>query len=321
VYAGAGLAAQESGDRWVAAVQRTARQILMYEGRPAQTVYSSSTGSRTRPNQDIWGGAPLPYLQAVDSPEENVSPFDTWLVDIPPDLFVRILERDGYHVSGNLQSILVRDPGEGDGPTSIWVETTGGTDVVGETDLKGAFNRQGPVLAPGLLPMRTDGGGRLPQALPSYTYEISFVPGAAPSVFAAVTGLLPAEDVPITGELRIEGEGWGHGVGMSQWGAKAMGDLGASHQEILAHYYGGLEPVDGGDYVPEDLVVGLGWKLDEVAIEADAGFEIRLNGATLAVVPGGAWAFHRSDAGIVVVPPDDLELDLGRLLADRHWPR
>jgi hypothetical protein len=108
---------------------------------------------------------------------------------------------------------------------------------------------------------------------------------------------------------------------MSQWGAKAMGDLGASHQEILAHYYGGLEPVDGGDYVPEDLVVGLGWKLDEVAIEADAGFEIRLNGATLAVVPGGAWAFHRSDAGIVVVPPDDLDLDLGRLLADRHWPR
>ena len=40
-------------------------------------------------------------------------------------------------------------------------------------------------------------------------------------------------------DLVIVGSGHGHGVGMSQWGAKAMADGGASHREILATFYPG----------------------------------------------------------------------------------
>ena len=36
-------------------------------------------------------------------------------------------------------------------------------------------------------------------------------------------------------------KGYGHGVGMSQWGAKALAEQGASYAEILAHYYPGTE--------------------------------------------------------------------------------
>ena len=35
----------------------------------------------------------------------------------------------------------------------------------------------------------------------------------------------------------FEGGGFGHGVGMSQWGAKAMADAGKTAPEILAFYY------------------------------------------------------------------------------------
>jgi stage II sporulation protein D len=35
----------------------------------------------------------------------------------------------------------------------------------------------------------------------------------------------------------IEGKGWGHGVGMSQWGAKVMADSGKSAEQILKFYY------------------------------------------------------------------------------------
>jgi stage II sporulation protein D len=35
----------------------------------------------------------------------------------------------------------------------------------------------------------------------------------------------------------IEGKGWGHGVGMSQWGAKVMADRGKSAEQILKFYY------------------------------------------------------------------------------------
>ena len=33
--------------------------------------------------------------------------------------------------------------------------------------------------------------------------------------------------------------GYGHGVGLSQYGAKYMAEQGASYPEILAHYYEG----------------------------------------------------------------------------------
>ena len=35
----------------------------------------------------------------------------------------------------------------------------------------------------------------------------------------------------------IEGKGYGHGVGMSQWGAKIMADEGKSAEEIILHYF------------------------------------------------------------------------------------
>jgi stage II sporulation protein D len=43
----------------------------------------------------------------------------------------------------------------------------------------------------------------------------------------------------------IVGSGHGHGVGMSQWGAEAMAQRGASYREILASFYPGTELVKG----------------------------------------------------------------------------
>lgn len=41
--------------------------------------------------------------------------------------------------------------------------------------------------------------------------------------------------------IEIETHGYGHGVGMSQWGANGMGKHGSSFEEILKHYYTGVE--------------------------------------------------------------------------------
>lgn len=47
--------------------------------------------------------------------------------------------------------------------------------------------------------------------------------------------------------LVFVGSGHGHGVGMSQWGAQAMAERGASHAEILAAFYPGAELVKWSD--------------------------------------------------------------------------
>ena len=36
-----------------------------------------------------------------------------------------------------------------------------------------------------------------------------------------------------------DGRGWGHGVGMCQYGADGMGQAGYNWRQILAHYYPG----------------------------------------------------------------------------------
>ena len=41
--------------------------------------------------------------------------------------------------------------------------------------------------------------------------------------------------------IEIETYGFGHGVGMSQWGANGMGKNGKNFEEILKHYYTGVE--------------------------------------------------------------------------------
>jgi len=44
-----------------------------------------------------------------------------------------------------------------------------------------------------------------------------------------------------SGTFSFTTRGYGHGVGMSQWGAKALAEQGADYHAILAHYYPGTE--------------------------------------------------------------------------------
>jgi len=51
-------------------------------------------------------------------------------------------------------------------------------------------------------------------------------------------------ELSIEGDIiRMSGRGYGHGVGMSQWGAYALAQLGKSAEEIALHYYSGLQVV------------------------------------------------------------------------------
>ena len=47
-------------------------------------------------------------------------------------------------------------------------------------------------------------------------------------------------------DVEFSGRGWGHGVGLCQWGAHGMAKAGKSWREILNHYYPGGE-LRGGE--------------------------------------------------------------------------
>jgi stage II sporulation protein D len=67
-----------------------------------------------------------------------------------------------------------------------------------------------------------------------------------PAVLAAAllgpAGASPQAGTPVTVDATtfvISGHGWGHGVGMAQWGAYGYAKHGVSYDKILAHYYPG----------------------------------------------------------------------------------
>src|SRR3954447_25455380 len=57
----------------------------------------------------------------------------------------------------------------------------------------------------------------------------------------AALPLLVAAPAPAATKIVVAGRGWGHGVGMSQWGAYGYARHGWSWQRILGHYYPGTQ--------------------------------------------------------------------------------
>jgi stage II sporulation protein D len=72
---------------------------------------------------------------------------------------------------------------------------------------------------------------------------------------------VPATKAPEVVQLVAVGRGFGHGVGMSQWGALAMAQRGESFSSILKHYYRGtaLQPYSE---LARTAAAGRGWTND-----------------------------------------------------------
>ncbi len=64
-------------------------------------------------------------------------------------------------------------------------------------------------------------------------FRLAVGPGKLPSVWFELRDL--------GASLEFSGRGFGHGVGLCQWGAKGMADAGFSAAEILRHYYPGAQ--------------------------------------------------------------------------------
>jgi len=297
VYAGIGGVEGAYGDRWRAAVERTAGEILLYRGRPAMAVYSSTSGGRTRAAVDVFG-TDVPYLQAVDSPDEP-SPFVEWRFGLDLDQMTALLdEADLLH--GELQEIRTRVTPDGEGPWIVEIVTDAGTEEIGTWELRGKLNRAARKVLADVLPAERPDGRRYPQTVmsPSYTISTEYV-----------LEWLPDEGwFEATPRFVFEGRGWGHLVGMSQYGAQAMATRGADYRQILAHYYGGLLPQDARASLPSTVRVGLAIGEEEVSVVPRGPVRVVVDGEELVADELGPWTFRADPAGILVIPPAGLGL-------------
>ena len=102
-----------------------------------------------------------------------------------------------------------------------------------------------------LFPRRAGRGGPAAQprhsARPGRRSKLTLAGALALLTLLVAAG--PAGAWSSESEFLINGHGWGHGIGMSQWGAYGYAKHGWSYRQILKHYYTGIGFVTapGGD--------------------------------------------------------------------------
>jgi len=111
---------------------------------------------------------------------------------------------------------------------------------------------------------------------------------AAGIAFAGSTARKPREAplAPKPGEpvFVITGRGWGHGVGMSQWGANGFARRGTSYERILAHYYRGTT-LDRAPVTKVRVLLAAGRK--SLVIASKAPFRLRDANGKVRNLPAG----------------------------------
>ena len=293
VYAGVAGLSSADGLRWRQAVAATAGEILLYDGRPAQALYSSTAGVRTRESEDIFPGLDAPYLAAVDSPGED-SPFVRWSFPVSRRDMTALLDHAGL-LNGPLDSIRVATTSDGEGPWEVVVTSGGTQERVATYRFRTLINNAARDLMPGKLPANRPDGRRYPQTVLSGTFtirtdtEIALRSGAGPV-------WLPSRYV-------FQGQGWGHQVGMSQYGALAMANLGSNYADILAHYYGGIRPQSAAAWLPDEILVGLVIGAAEITITAEEGASVSIDGEQIAPSGMGIWRFERDGGSVKTSVP------------------
>ena len=257
------------------AVDQTAGQVAFYNGKIAQTAFYSSNGGASENSSTVWGGnqANYPYLVGKIDPYETAANLNNnWTYSISGASLATRLRGIGYNTVGSsIISIAVASLTDTGNPRQITFTDNNGRNftidtryVVNMLSLRSyrygfdsAAAQQPAPAAPsfsvnGTTPVSgtsglyaIDGSGNLVPVGPdayvitdSGTSPLGQGGGTTGADGGGLGGL--SSTTGSNGTFTFIGKGWGHNVGLSQFGAKAMAEQGYTYLDILQFYYTGI---------------------------------------------------------------------------------
>jgi stage II sporulation protein D len=217
VYGGVDAESSEGG----AAVRATTGLILTYRGQPAAAFFHSTCGFATAtPGEAFRGVADLPYLRSVSDRRPgtsdgyycDISPRFRWSVEWDRATLLDILRRTVSRLGVSAETV--------DDVHDVRVVRTGRSGRASELRIK-VGQGEIPVYAPDIRTVLATPDGR---ALGSTAVQLH-----------------PEFQEDRLVRLTVAGAGWGHGVGMCQWGAVGRARAGQDFRQILAAYFPGAQ--------------------------------------------------------------------------------
>lgn len=215
VYGGV---ATETAMGWEA-VRATAGQVLTFDGRLIEAFFHSTCGSSTAAPEEVFRfGQPVPYLRPVSDRSGNgyycdISPRFRWTVEWGGEELTRILRR-------TIPAALGIEASRIDQVRNVSVHRTGPSGRVVELRV-------------------TVGAGQVPVFGPDVRAVLEG-PDGRPVGSTALRLRAERHGGALT-RLVADGVGWGHGVGMCQWGAVGRARAGQDAQRIVLTYFPGTK--------------------------------------------------------------------------------
>lgn len=210
------------------AVDATRGEIVTYRGKPIDAFFMSNAGGWTENSENVWGNK-TPYLRGVADDSSHM-PSYSWAVTTTPEKLGANLAAAGKGV-GKVYSItlspLARRP--------MAVPDRGVSGRVLDMIVRGS---KGTVKVSGQAFQSIFG-------LKSTLFDFYQGKGSAPDPDSGKTAHGATLQLKAGEPLTIFGYGWGHGLGMSQYGAYQMAREHGSernyYRKILTHYYTGTD--------------------------------------------------------------------------------
>lgn len=214
------------------AVDETRGQTVKYNGKTAQTFFFSSDGGKTANVKYVWGSS-FPYLVSVDDPFENAAEasYSNWTASFTASQIKEKLAAAGVDI-GNIVDIYI-DGADNGTVYNLVIKGDNGQHVLKNEKTRTFLGLKSQYYTVNVF------GGEL--TLKNAWLSIKSV---LPSVYKTKNeSLIDAvmKGYPANGEttFAFNGKGWGHRIGMSQWGAKAMAEKGYNAAQILTYYFPG----------------------------------------------------------------------------------
>jgi SpoIID/LytB domain protein len=199
VYSGV----QSESDNSNLACAQTAGIILKHQGQVIPAFFHSGSGGWTEVSENVWGNT-LPFLKSVPD-YDDASPMASWTRTFEQEKLMQLLQAARLPANKDPNKDAVKDVSQIGQLLDVTVIARTPTNRVTQVNLIGK-KREAAISAEEL---------RKVLKLPSTNFNLSFQDGV----------------------FTFSGRGFGHGLGLSQWGAKALADNGYNAAQILKYYY------------------------------------------------------------------------------------
>jgi stage II sporulation protein D len=187
------------------AVEETRGIVMLSRGEIAAAFFHSSSGGYTEDSEDVWISQ-VPYIKSKTDPYDKNDNHYNWKVSYTTEQLIDKLAAAGYKFKEITDIDVLAYTSSGARVKEIEVKGEGTTGKTQTVEIKNADNVR---IALGLK-------SSLVKLTKKYDKRKN-----------------------LTG-VDITGSGWGHGLGMSQYGARGMAMKGYNYQDILKYYYSGV---------------------------------------------------------------------------------